>query len=151
MTKPEMEKNLKQYSAPAEKAAFCTSTNADSNCSSNCSSNSSYATSNTNGHGNDTKDSINALYQLYNIIKDANQSFCSQNDFNTIMVKAHLEYKDCFAGLSHNQCDCYIICNNGADTWVIGNGWTILDEDPIQTTNLVTFDPKKMCKMVAPS
>jgi len=66
------------------------------------------------------------------------------------MVQAHLEYKDCFAGISCNQCNHYIICDNGANTWVIGDGWTILDKDPICTANLVTFDPAKMCKNGCP-
>jgi len=33
---------------------------------------------------------------------------------------------------------------------VIGDGWTILDEDPICRTNLVAFDPEKMKKLGCP-
>jgi len=62
------------------------------------------------------------------------------------MVQAHLEYEDHFAGISQSQHDCYIICDNSADTWVIGDGWTILDKDPICKANLVTSDPDKMHK-----
>jgi len=65
-------------------------------------------------------------------------------------VKAHLEYEDRFSGLSHNQHDRYIICDNGANTWEIGDGWTILDKDPIWTANLVAFDPEKMRKNGCP-
>ncbi len=44
----------------------------------------------------------------------------------------------------------YVICNNGANTWVISDGWMILDEDPICCTNLVAFDPDKMKKLGCP-
>jgi len=136
----------KQYNAPAEKTVFCASTHDDSNDSSD----SGYATSNTNGFGNEIEDSVNTLYQSYNVMKDANCGFHSHNALNTIMVQAHLEYKDHFMGLSQNQCNQCIICDNGADTWVISDGWTILDKDPICMANLVAFDPAKMCKNGCP-
>ncbi len=140
--KPETCTIPKQYSAPAEKAVLCSSTEDDSD-----SSKDGYNTSNTDDYsGNEMEDSIDALYHSYNVIKDANCSFYSCNAFTTIMVQAHLEYKDCFAGISCNQHNHYIICDNGADTWVIGDGWTILDKDPIHTANIVAFDPAKMCK-----
>jgi len=115
---PEAHNVPKQYSMPAEKNALCASAHNDSDDLSK----DGYNTSNTDGSGNEMEDSVNALYHLYNIIKDAKCSFHSHNAFNTFTVQAHLEYKDCFAGVSQNQCDCYIICDNGADTWVIGDG-----------------------------
>jgi len=66
---------------------------------------------------------------------------------NTATVQAHLEYEDHFVGLSCRQQNLYVICDNGADTWVIGNAWTILDEDSICHANLVAFDPDKMKKL----
>jgi len=113
-------------------------------------SDSDYDTSNTNRHGNETDDSINDLYQSYNVIKDAKCSMQSRRAFNTITIKAHLEYEERFMGLTHNHHDRYITCDNGADTWVIGDGWTILEEDPIRTANLVAFDPDKMRKNGCP-
>jgi len=58
-------RNAKQYSTPAEKTAFCTSTYDNSDESST----SGYATSNTDGSGDNTEDSIDALYHLYNVVR----------------------------------------------------------------------------------
>jgi len=68
---------------------------------------------------------------------------------NTVTVCVHLEYEERFAGLTHGH-NLYVICDNGADTWVIGDGWTILDEDPNRRANLVAFDPEKMKKLGCP-
>jgi len=136
----------KQYSAPAKKTAFRASTHDDSDHSSD----SGYATSTSDGGGHKTEDSVDALYRSYNVMKDAHCSLHNRNAYNTITVQAHLEYEDRFAGFSRNQRDRYIICDNGADTWVIGDGWTILEEDPIRTANLVAFDPEKMRKNGCP-
>ncbi len=144
-SKPEPCNIPKQYSTPAEKTTLRASAQ-DKDSDKEDSSKDGYDMSNTDDFGNDTEDSVDALYQSYNVIKDAKHSFFSRNAFNMITVQAHLEYEDHFVGISQNQCNCYIICDNGADTWVIGDGWTILNEDPICTASLVTFDPAKMRK-----
>jgi len=88
----------KQYSMPADKTVLHASVHDNSDDDDLVES--GYNTSNTDGFGNEMEESVDALYQSYNIIKDAKHSFCSRNAFNTITVQAHLEYEDHFAGIS---------------------------------------------------
>jgi len=71
--------------------------------------------------------------------------------FNTVMVRTHLEYEERFIGTIGSERPNYIVSDSGADTYIIGGqGWVILDTDPVRTTNLVAFDANKMRKPNCP-
>jgi len=138
-----------QYSQPAEKMILCTASDHSKTTEGNDGDKTSQSgiDSEFEWTKENFEDKMDKFVCAYHTFRGAKWSFANKNILNTMTVHAHLEYKDHFAGIAQGKNKNYIICNNGADTWVISEGWNIIDRDPIHCANLIAFDPNKLCKL----
>jgi len=121
------------------------------------SSNESEQSDGTYGNGEESEDEdkqkLTALMRIINMARQSGweDQKNERQAFNTVTVRAHLEYEERFIGTIGSERPNYIISNSSADMYVIGgHGWTILDMDPVCTANLVAFDANKMHKPNCP-
>jgi len=93
----------------------------------------------------DKQQTINEMMHMIRKVSRYDQNWDEKNIMNAVTVRAHLEYKERFAGTVGSERASYIISDSGANTYVIaGPCWIILDTDPIRKANLVAFDANKM-------
>jgi len=111
----------------------------------------------TYGNGEESEDEdkhkLTALMWIINMAKQSGweDQQSKRQAPNTVAVHAHLEYKEQFIRTIGSECPNYIISDSSADTYIIGGqGWMILDTDPVRTANLVVFDANKMHKPNCP-
>jgi len=141
----------RQYSQPIDKSAFrSTSDHTDRSMDDNDGEDTSGIDSDYDHKEEEFEDKMDNFVRAYHTFRGAKKLFTNKHILNTVTVHAHLEYEDHFAGTTHGINNHYIICNNGANTWVIGEGWNIIDRDPIRQANLIAFDPDKLCKLGCP-